>query len=593
MKTHRFSKNLFWEMTFAKKWYFFAAICASLLGALLAIFATYLQKLVVDGLAVQVFLPSKELLGIFLFTLLSQSLSFFSRYLCLRQATAYFSTLSLRLYKHTLALMPRSRGKHSVGELVSFYTQDMSATVAYLEEFLPSIVMSVIPLLCVPFAAQYLHNVPLWGPFAVMGISISLCFFLSYRQAVFFGISKKLAERRLGIVNEWVQNIKIIRSLNIDFSILKRIQSVRKHETHNRRLTVTNGSTMNAIAQISPLCINISGLILFVKTSTNALTPGDILGIFWLYGVLCARPLRSLPWALVTFLDANTSRKRLETYFSLTIDETIPLQKNSSFSLDLHSTSKTLLPLRPALKIEKLNLEIDSKPILNNVSFIAHTGDFICIVGNVGSGKTSFLNALLFETEASFATYEIFGVNTKQLSSHEVRSFFGLVPQSSFVMNSSLRDNVAFEYETKAEKNAKILESLALSAFVPSQEWMESGLDTEIGERGVNLSGGQKQRVSLARLHHHERDILLMDDTLSALDPNTETEIQQKLLLGNWKLKTKILVTHRHSILPYATRIYFFSHGKIAAVGTYEELMAQSEDFSDFILKKQAELKTQ
>ena len=130
-------------------------------------------------------------------------------------------------------------------------------------------------------------------------------------------------------------------------------------------------------------------------------------------------------------------------------------------------------------------------------------------------------------------------------------------------MSSSLRDNVAFTYDFSPEFDQDISASLSLADFDPTHERLESGLNTDIGERGVNLSGGQRQRVGLARAHFHHRNMILLDDTLSAVDVDTEHKLIEKLLTGSWKHCTRILVTHRLSVLEYADRVYVMNHGRL------------------------------
>jgi ATP-binding cassette subfamily B multidrug efflux pump len=166
----------------------------------------------------------------------------------------------------------------------------------------------------------------------------------------------------------------------------------------------------------------------------------------------------------------------------------------------------------------------------------------------------------------------------------ELRENFAYVPQEGFIMSASLRENVAFLYDIAPENDSDIEESLKLAQFEVYNERVENGLATEIGERGVNLSGGQKQRVSLARVHFHKAPILLLDDCLSAVDVDTEEKLFTQLLNGAWAERTRLLVTHRLSILNRVDRILFMQEGRIMDQGTYAELMARSPLFRDYTM---------
>ena len=149
-------------------------------------------------------------------------------------------------------------------------------------------------------------------------------------------------------------------------------------------------------------------------------------------------------------------------------------------------------------------------------------------------------------------------------------------------MSASLRENVAFIYDMRPDGDDQIEESLRLAQFEVLNERVENGLATEIGERGVNLSGGQKQRVSLARVHYHQAPILLLDDCLSAIDVDTEERLVTQLLDGAWRDRTRILATHRLTILNRVDRILFMQEGRILDQGTLQELTARNQAFRDY-----------
>ncbi|MNT09712.1 putative multidrug export ATP-binding/permease protein [compost metagenome] len=151
-------------------------------------------------------------------------------------------------------------------------------------------------------------------------------------------------------------------------------------------------------------------------------------------------------------------------------------------------------------------------------------------------------------------------------------------------MSASLRENVAFLYDIDPDRDPMVEESLRLAQFDLSTERVEKGLDTEIGERGVNLSGGQRQRVGLARVHFHGAPILLLDDCLSAVDVDTEKKLFEDLIMGAWQNRTRLLVTHRLSALNRVDRIYFMKDGKIVDVGSFDELLARSPEFREYTM---------
>jgi ATP-binding cassette subfamily B multidrug efflux pump len=204
-------------------------------------------------------------------------------------------------------------------------------------------------------------------------------------------------------------------------------------------------------------------------------------------------------------------------------------------------------------------------------------------VGEVGSGKSLLLLSLLGETGASFSYYQAKGFDAAQLPLDQLRQFFTFVPQEGFIMSASLRENVAFEYDINSDEHDRgITESLRRAQFDLGKERVEEGLSTEIGERGVNLSGGQRQRVSLARVDYYRAPIILLDDCLSAVDVDTENLLLDGLIKGAWKDRTRLLVTHRLTVLEKSDRVIFLHEGRLAAQGTFYELLASNSQFRQF-----------
>jgi ABC-type multidrug transport system fused ATPase/permease subunit len=156
-------------------------------------------------------------------------------------------------------------------------------------------------------------------------------------------------------------------------------------------------------------------------------------------------------------------------------------------------------------------------------------------------------------------------------------------------MSSTLRENLYLEYGASSLQDAQALRALGEAQFNPSHEGVLEGLDSEIGERGVNLSGGQRQRVGLARASLAQRPIQLLDDSLSALDVETERALVRDLLTGRWKASTRILATHRLSVLELCDRIVFLDHGRIQDEGTLEELLERNTSFRAFFDQSQVE----
>jgi ABC-type multidrug transport system fused ATPase/permease subunit len=499
-----------------------------------------------------------------------------TNFLGAREAIIMQGELSQKLYRQALLLRGDGLQGKPIGEMVAVYATDVAGSTFLLEQSIPTGASIVFPLVLAPWVLYRFFGVPLTALLGMLGVISILNFTMAFRQSDFFFLFKKLAADRIGLVNEWIQNIRTLRILGWIRAFEERIYDVRVRETKNRISMVTNGQAMNSVASSITFILNIAVVLTLMASSETPVSAGTLFALLWIVGVFLTRPFRQMPWVFTFIFDAWTSIRRLSDFLSL---------KNIEASLRPTEFKKIheITPGDPALLIENLNLKIGQSEILKSVSFHVNKGEFVAIVGEVGSGKTSLLLSLMGETGAQFDRYLINGNQGTELPLPQLRQFFTFVPQEGFIMSASLRENVAFEYALSPSKDLQLLESLKRSQFDLHTERVESGLDTEIGERGVNLSGGQKQRVSLARVDYHQSPFVLMDDCLSAVDVDTEEKLIASLLKGAWKNRTRLLVTHRLSVLDEVDRILFFDHGKIIAEGTLESLLKGNLRFQAFV----------
>ena len=380
-------------------------------------------------------------------------------------------TLAQKIYEQTLRLKSLTLQNRNVGEIVSLYTTDVPSLTVWLEQSLPYGFTTLFPLILTPWFLSSFYGLPLKLSLTLIFVLIALNGAMAYRQSIFFFRFKKLAADRMGLVNEWIQNIRGLKILNWIDGFETTIIRKRREETRNRIAMVTNGQVMNSISSSVTFWLNLAVIGFFIWIEPKELGKAELIGLLWITTVFLSRPLRQLPWFFTFVFDAWTSYRRLAEFLTLKNKKEI-----------IHSEEHDANSL---VEVRGLTLGMNNKPLLNIKDFKVTRPEIIALVGPVGAGKSLFLKSLAKET------------------SFEAQRFFigdsSYIPQEYFVMSASLRDNVNFNYQSPKSEDESIMAALKKAQFDFELDRVENGLETFIGERGLNLSGGQKQRVSLAR----------------------------------------------------------------------------------------------
>jgi ATP-binding cassette subfamily B protein len=360
-------------------------------------------------------------------------------------------------------------------------------------------------------------------------------------------------------VQETFSGIRIIKAFSMEDS---RDQQYHLHTEMYRKKSIH-------LAKISaffyPLMIGLIGsstiIILWIGgqkvIAQEGVTNGNIAEFIFYLNKL-TWPVTSLGWITVLIKRAEVSQNRINDFLNAPIIQNNPSSKELFFKgkIEFKNVSFTY----PETNIEALK----------SISFSIEAGQTLAIIGNTGSGKSTIAHLMARLYEPSNGHILIDDTVYTSYDLHHYRSQLGVVPQEVFLFSDTIRNNIAFGNNDVSETD--IIEASQFADLHTSIESFPHGLDTLLGERGISLSGGQKQRVTLARAIIRKPKILILDDSLSAVDTNTEDQILKNIE----KIKaqqTCIIISHRISSVKLADKIIVLENGEIKEEGTHTELL--------------------
>jgi ATP-binding cassette, subfamily B, multidrug efflux pump len=228
----------------------------------------------------------------------------------------------------------------------------------------------------------------------------------------------------------------------------------------------------------------------------------------------------------------------------------------------------------PSIEVRDLSVVVDGRVLLDRVSFSLPAGATLAVVGPTGAGKTTLVDAIVRMQEVAPGTIVVGGRDVTQIPLSTLRSQIGYAPQDAFLFSATVAENIGFGVRDPAvDAPARVRQAAEAAGLAPDIAILPDGYDTVVGERGITLSGGQRQRVALARAICAAPQILILDDSLSSVDAQTEREILTRLrpiLAG----RTSILISHRVAAVKDADQILVLDAGRVAERGTHTALLA-------------------
>ncbi|KAK7463002.1 hypothetical protein VKT23_007584 [Stygiomarasmius scandens] len=389
----------------------------------------------------------------------------------------------------------------------------------------------------------------------------------------------KTRDERISLMNEILGAIRMLKFMAWERSFEARVLKIRERELKYQKLNYTIETLWNAIWNGSPILVTLVSFWHFTVVRGQDLTPSVAFTSIMVFNEL-KFALNALPETFINMLQSAVSLRRIEKYLHTVEITPVPPLDQQSQTIAFQSCTVTWPVDRVQSSVQSSAApSVSSTPrqkfVLVDLSLKFPAGELSLICGKLGSGKTLMLLALLGEADVltgqllcprsppnAIASWKNMDKNEKWV----LQGMTAYVPQSAWLRNASIKENILFNLPYDEERYQKTLEACAL---VPDMEILEDGDESEIGERGVNLSGGQKARVSLARAVYSRASILLLDDVLSAVDAHTAHHLYHECLKGElMKDRTIILVSHHVQLCaPGASYIVALDNGRVTFEG--------------------------
>ncbi|MDQ1280534.1 MAG: hypothetical protein QG670_1797 [Thermoproteota archaeon] len=452
--------------------------------------------------------------------------------------------------------------RNKVGQLVSRVTVDVEAIgrlLGTMIEHIASTVMTVTTAF-----------------FIMYGINPTMALITMAPMPFIFLLSMRFAQKMIPLMREQQnilanigvsiqQNIfgmKVVRAFQAEDEAVESYRSVERNYVNNG---VLSGKLRAQNMPVGGYILTMAVAVIYVYGASIIISPNPVLTVgmiymFSRYVTRLAMPFRMLSMMITQFTNAQAGAERVFTI----MDEEPDIKEDSG--------AEVLPHVQGTVGLEHVYFEyLPGKTVLEDVNFEAKPGEVIAILGATGSGKSTLIYLIPRFYDVTKGRITIDGVDIRDVTIKSLRQQVGVVLQEIFLFTGTIRDNIAFGKPDATQEEIENATKLAKAHdFIMS---FPQGYDTMVGERGITLSGGQKQRVAIARTLVTNPRILILDDSLSYVDAKTEQDIQQALK-AVMKGRTTFVIAQRLSTIKNANRIMILENGRIAEMGTHEELIA-------------------
>ncbi|GEM_PF-5253013 len=526
-----------------------------------------------DGAGLEQLLPG---LGIYMgFVALSAVLSKFMRMLPMRWAPLFAHRLRVQLYQRLLALDEFQIRETRIGEVMSRMTSDIMAVGNMVAMGGHSLWRATLTLVFSYVLMFQRSQEMAW----VMAALLPSMIFVGYLLLRSIKERHKEVQEQLGLLTAWCQEsfngLRVIRGLGLEPLRSGRFRKMNEEFIRlNLRLShieIPAWPLLMSFFMVGTVLLLWVGGRLVIQDKQSL----GVLVEFQQYLMLLQWPTLSISWSISMIMRGQASMRRLNELM-----EQEPQVLNYGDQL-LPASGEA-----PTLQIEHLGVERDGKWLLRDIDLDLRPGELLGITGDTGSGKTLLLHALLRRFDPEEGEIRLQNIPLPELQEEALQQVARIAPQEPLLFSMSLEENLRLAAPDASE--AELWQALELSAMDEEVRAMPDGLQTLIGEKGVNLSGGQRQRCAIARALLGNPKLLMLDDSLSAVDTATEARLLQawrQVFVG----RTVLLASHRYAALRHCDRVLVLQEGRVEALDTPENLLHQDGSFQELERRQRLE----
>ena len=571
-------QKLWWFFKLEKRRYL-VGIVALILVSVLNLIPPMVMGRVIDAITSEQLTQQDLLLDLF-YLLLAAFGMYYLRYVwrmyILGTSYRLGQIMRSRLFEHFTKMSPAFYQTYRTGDLMAHATNDINALTRLagggVMSAVDASITALVTLLTMLFSISWQMTLVAILPLPFMAYATSR---LGRKTHKAFGESQAAFSELNNKVQESVSGIKVTKSFGYQADELKSFQAV------NELTFQKNLQTMKYDSLFDPMVLLFVGssyvltlLVGSLMVQKGQITVGNLV-TFISYLDMLVWPLMAIGFLFNITQRGKVSYQRIEELLS----QSSPV-KDPEFPLDGIENG--------CLEYAIDSFAFENEETLTNVHFSLEKGQTLGLVGQTGSGKTSLIKLLLREYDVDKGAIYLNDHDIRDYRLTDLRSLMGYVPQDQFLFATSILDNIRFGNSNLPL--SAVEEATKLAQVYQDIVDMPQGFDTLIGEKGVSLSGGQKQRLAMSRAMILDPDILILDDSLSAVDAKTEYAIIDNLKETR-KDKTTIITAHRLSAVVHADLILVLQNGQIIERGTHEDLLALDGWYAQTYQSQQLEMK--